>query len=148
MDMFDKYNNLSPDYVPDNSSIIIEPPNKEEDIFPMRVYNKKKEFIGYAFNEGDTLDIETGLISSDKTYEDYECAVLNIVDFRHNGVCSFEIAPTTDKVHIDKYASTLIKQGVYNVEVYVYSKDKQRLVTKYKLIVYGGQNILMEEEEE
>jgi hypothetical protein len=146
MDMFENYDNLSTDYVPDNSSIIVSPPEESESTFPLEVYNKKQEFIGYAFNEGDTLDIETGLISYEDNeikypYEDYESAKLSIVDLRYDGIYSFEIAPTADKVHIDKYASTLIKQGVYNVEVYVYSKDKQRLVTKYELIVYGGESI-------
>lgn len=56
--MFDSYNNLSPDYVPNNSS-----PRKQDTTIsydtnlPYKEYNLKGTFIGYSWNYGDTFSL-------------------------------------------------------------------------------------------
>lgn len=54
MSMFDSYDNLKPDYVPDNSS-----PNQSttyielQDKLPRPLFDIKKRFTGYSWNHGD-----------------------------------------------------------------------------------------------
>ena len=62
MSMFDNYDNISPNYIPDNSSPTLKVGLKSYDTsLPKELYNQKREFIGYLFNEGDTLSIDTRL---------------------------------------------------------------------------------------
>ena len=58
MGIFDNYENLNPDYIPDNSS---EKPSDERkclnEKLPRKAFNVKGNFVGYRWNYGDTFDL-------------------------------------------------------------------------------------------
>lgn len=220
MGMFHKYDNLCPDYIPDNSSLRNVETNKTfEDTSLVVVHNKKGELIGYGFNEGNSVVLDTGLSltaeveldalvyteankypdthtqghlgqraynivnlksytcfgtssvsvledlyvwKEDKSftlplkghqtieitpYADYDSAIAKIVNFRGETVLDFEISCIDKSITIDKEMSNLLKQGVYYLEVYVFTMSERSLATKYKLIVNGGTSIVTEKEE-
>lgn len=74
MGMFDNYDNLSPDYIPDNSSpkVVVRQRIYDTEL-PKKLFNIRGKFIGYLVNEGDTYNLDLGL----------ECKVLVEVDALH-----------------------------------------------------------------
>jgi len=71
MGMFDSYNNLTQNYMPDNSST---PINVNDVIFyddklPRKAYDVKKRFIGFSWNYGDTFTLQLDINDDIKVYE-------------------------------------------------------------------------------
>lgn len=59
MSQFDKFNNTTNTYIPDNTSLRIKDKNKELDLnLPKKDYNLKGDFISYSWNKGDTLSLK------------------------------------------------------------------------------------------
>lgn len=58
MSMFDNYDNLSPDYIPDNTSPKPSDRYSTTDVVPRPAYNIKGNFIGYEWNYGDTFELK------------------------------------------------------------------------------------------
>lgn len=86
MSMFDNYDNLSANYVPDNTS---PKPSDEyftlaDDALPRPAFNIKGNFIGYTWTAGDTFDMKFSvkdIVKVDK----------NSIIYYNTGVC-----PTTE----------------------------------------------------
>jgi len=65
MGMFEKYDSLCSDYIPDNTSPKTNTVYKELNENPPRVtYDINNKFIGYSWNQGDTFELK---LSLDKT---------------------------------------------------------------------------------
>lgn len=62
MNMFEKYDYLSSDYIPNNSTSVEATRQEIENVETKSIYNIKDEFIGYQISEGETPVIETGLV--------------------------------------------------------------------------------------
>lgn len=58
MSIFDNYDNLHPDYIPDNTSPSISNDRRYfDEKLPKRVCNIKGNFVGYKWTYGDTFDL-------------------------------------------------------------------------------------------
>ena len=71
MGMFDNYNNLNPDYIPDNVSPT---PDVEfttlESLLPRPQYDLKGKLVGYSWNHGDHFKFELSTDDKVKIFED------------------------------------------------------------------------------
>lgn len=70
--MFYNYENIRPDYIPDNTSP--KPSDSyvtiDNDKLPKRICNAKGNFIGYGWNYGDVFDMKFSVARKIKVYED------------------------------------------------------------------------------
>lgn len=56
MGMFDKYDRLNPEYIPDNSSEYLDEYTSLDEILPRPLYDARNRFIGYSWNRDDNFD--------------------------------------------------------------------------------------------
>ena len=71
MGIFDNYENLNPDYIPDNSS---EKPSDERrclnEKLPRKTFNVKGNFVGYRWSYGDIFDLTFSVNKQIAVYSD------------------------------------------------------------------------------
>lgn len=125
MGMFDNYDNLSPDYIPDNSSYKVTATVKTYDNGnPKSAYNIKGEFVGFSVNEGDTYKLDLGI--------KYEIMVeADAIHFIRTGEC-----PSSDTkgyvgrkayntIDIESYTCNEVIHNIDGTVEYVWSKDNK-----------------------
>lgn len=91
----------------------------------------------YTWDEDkDFTSPSSGLKNLEITpYANYNGAVARVLNFRGDTVLEFELSCIDRYITINKDTSNLLKQGVYYLEVYVFTKTERRQVRKHKLIV-------------
>lgn len=58
MSMFERYDNLNPDYIPDNSTPVIDFVKQLDSELPLKMYDSKYRHIGYRWNASDRFDTQ------------------------------------------------------------------------------------------
>ena len=124
MSIFTNYDNLSPDYIPNN----ISEPEIEVINTPIRppriVRNAKGEFIGYCWYSGELFDFQ---IETDYTTEELQGKTLklSVYDFRSNLIISNEaLNNNIVTLVINKDVSEKLLSGTYRGILEVISNNK------------------------
>lgn len=141
--MFDTYENIPQNYVPNNikpnDPLACKcPPNKLEPIkpiLPYEEYNVEGELIGYYWYYGDQVNLEFNIdgevtLVDEETYipaEDFlkdKKITITILDFRNNIVVDRVFDASTKVIFmVDKELSKKMVRGVYNCTVTVWDDD-------------------------
>ena len=105
MEIFEKFDNIPDDYVPNNLNCYIE--KKPEKVYSIEVYNLKDKLLGYSWQYGDSVNIHIDINdylrdivnSSDNNeierfLENQELMTLTIRDFRGDIIATKNIMPS------------------------------------------------------
>lgn len=144
MGMFENYDYIPGTFIPCNPC----PPKVDftQVRKPLAYYNVKDEFLGYAWNYGNSIVLEfntTGDVqyNEEGTWEDAETYLngkkmhLDILDFRYEVVYDATVdAATTVKFLIDENSSKRLVKGVYSFRLTLIDEEAN---TKYTLMPQG-----------
>ena len=144
MDMFENYDYIPGTLIPCNPC----PPKVDFTNIkkPLAYYNAKDEFLGYAWNYGDSIILEfttTGDVqyNEDEVWEDASTYLvgkkmhLDVFDFRYEVVFDATVdAGTVVKFLIDENSSKRLVKGVYTFRLTLIDEEAN---TKYTLMPQG-----------
>lgn len=144
MDMFENYDYIPGTFIPCNPC----PPKIDFTTLkkPLTYYNAKDEFLGYAWNYGDSIVLEfttTGEVqyNEDEVWEDAATYLegkkihLDIFDFRYEVVFDATAdASTVVTFLIDETSSKRLVKGVYTFRLTLIDEEAG---TKYTLMPQG-----------
>ena len=137
MAMFDDY--PSPDgYVPDNTTEVLPEPPKEPETLPRILYNVEGDFIGYAWEHGDTLTIHHEIDEYIRQKAVGATIKVAILDHNRLEVDSFNIAGN-DIINIDigQELSNKMIDGNYYIDLTVIGDDFTYGCKEIPIIVGG-----------
>ena len=123
MSIFTNYNNLSPDYIPDNISEKEQPKEVVNNRPPRVVLNAKKEFIGYCWYNGEKFDFT---IKTDYKQEEVQNKTLSLVihNFRGGFVVGASANDSTSVTFtVDDEVNELMPTGIYKAILKCISQD-------------------------
>lgn len=137
MAMFDDY--PSPDgYVPDNTTEVLPEPPKEPETLPRILYNVEGDFIGYAWEHGDTLTIHHEI--DEYIRQRAVGATVKVVILDHNRleIDSFNVVGN-DIINIDigQELSNKMIDGNYYIDLTVIGDDFTYGCKEISIIVGG-----------
>lgn len=124
MSIFTNYDNLSPDYIPDNISEKEQSKEVKNNKPPRVVLNAKKEFIGYCWYNGEKFDFT---VKTDYKQEEVQNKTLSLVihNFRGDFVTEASANDSTSvTLPVDDRINELMLAGIYKATLKCMSQDK------------------------
>jgi hypothetical protein len=130
--IFTNYDNISLDYVPDNTSPKDFIVDEVSDGLPRRCFNIKDEFVGFSWDHGEKF--EFNIEYNDLT--DSEQIIVTIYDYQHNLLKSFnETQEGVVNIVVDDTFNETMKSGIYTLVVKVITENSVRVLDKYYLVI-------------
>lgn len=143
MEIFEKFDNIPDDYVPNNLNCYIE--KKPEKVYSIEVYNIKDKLFGYSWQYGDSVNINIDISnylkdivnSSDdeeieKFLENQEKMSLMIRNFRGEIIATKDILPSEIiTISVDDELAEKLSANHYFAEINTLSKDQNRTTFLY-----------------
>lgn len=143
MEIFEKFDNIPDDYVPNNLNCYIE--KKPEKVYSIEVYNFKDKLLGYSWQYGDSVNIHIDINdylrdivnSSDNNeierfLENQELMTLTIRDFRGDIIATKNIMPSKIIIiSVDDELMEKLSATHYFAEISTSSKDQNRITFLY-----------------
>lgn len=131
MSIFDNYDNLSGDYIPNNMCSNITTPSIE-DTLPRVVNNIKGNFIGYSWYNTEEFEWE---LSTNENIEN-KSLILEIYSYDWDLIKSFSnLNSKTLLIKVDKELNELLKQGIYYGIVKISNSLETKIVNKFTIII-------------
>lgn len=131
MSIFDNYDNLGVDYIPNNMCSNITTPSIE-DTLPRVVNNIRGNFIGYSWYNTEEFEWE---LSTNEDTENKSLS-LEIYSYDWNHIISFsKLSSKTLLIKVDKELNELLKQGIYYGIVKISDSLETRVVNKFTIII-------------
>ena len=135
MSIFTNYDNLSPDYIPDNISEKEYAEEVTNNKPPRVVLNAKKEFIGYCWYNGEKFDFT---VKTDYKHEDVQNKTLSLMihDFRGDFVVGAAANDSTSVTFtVDDEVNELMPAGTYKATLKCISQDKVEFEQLFNIAV-------------
>ena len=113
MSIFTNYDNLSPDYIPNNISEKKHAEDTTKSKSPRIVQNAKGEFLGYCWYNGEKFEFK---VSTDYTQEEIENKTLTLVIYNFRGETVFEKSENNSisiTIEINDEMNNLMPSGSY-----------------------------------
>lgn len=135
MSIFTNYDNLSPDYIPDNISEKEQPKEVINNRPPRVVLNAKKEFIGYCWYNGEKFDFT---IKTDYKQEEVQNKTLSLVINNFRGDFVLEVSAkdsTLVTLSVDDGVNELMPAGTYKATLKCISQDKVEFEQLFNIAV-------------
>jgi hypothetical protein len=130
--MFEKYDNISSDYIPDNTSPKEVPLDDTPSGLPRRCYNIKNEFVGFSWIRGEKFEFSL-------KYEDVpeiKDISVEIYDYQQNHLKSFkEIKNNSVVITVDESLNEILKSGIYYLKLMATDNNSTRILDEYSLII-------------
>lgn len=135
MSIFTNYDNLSPDYIPDNISEKEYAEEVTNNKPPRVVLNAKKEFIGYCWYNGEKFDFT---VKTDYNHEDVQNKTLSLMihDFRGDFVIGASANDSTSITFtVNEEVNELMPAGTYKATLKCMSQDKVEFEQLFNIAV-------------
>lgn len=135
MSIFTNYDNLSPDYIPDNISEKEQPKEVVNNKPPRVILNAKKEFIGYYWYNGEEFDFT---VKTDYKQEEVQNKTLSLVihNFRGDFVTEASASDSTSvTLTVDKEVNKLMPASTYKATLKCTSQDKGEFEQLFNIAV-------------
>lgn len=135
MSIFTNYDNLSPDYIPDNISEREDTEEVANNKPPRVVLNAKKEFIGYCWYNGEKFDLT---VKTDYKKDEVQNKTLSLMihDFRGDFVIGASANNSTSiTFKVDEEINELMPAGTYKATLKCISQDKVEFEQLFNIAV-------------
>lgn len=135
MSIFTNYDNLSPDYVPDNISEREHTEEITNNKPPRVVLNAKKEFIGYCWYNGEKFDFT---VKTNYKQDEVQNKTLSLVihNFRGDFVVGVSAKDSTSiTFKVDEEVNELMPAGTYKATLKFIAQDKVEFEQMFNIAV-------------
>lgn len=135
MSIFTNYDNLSPDYIPDNISEREHIEEVKNNKPPRVVLNAKKQFIGYCWYNGEKFDF---IVKTDYKQEEVQNKTLSLVINNFRGDFVLEVSAkdsTLVTLSVDDGVNELMPAGTYKATLKCISQDKVEFEQLFNIAV-------------